>query len=217
MNSEPHIVDRIRRGDTEAFAALFRSYYEPLCYFAQRFVEDFDAAEGIVQDIFVRLWETRETMNIHTSVRSYLYTAVKNSCLNQIKHSRFSAPLEGKEEQPDATALSPDAQLESDELMSALEAAIKGLPPRCREIFRLAKFDNLSYQEIAEIQNVSVNTVKTQLQRALKSLAKALQYLQVLLVLLGISHSYTPPKSDVTLSDDSVVVDVGEKSHEDLP
>jgi RNA polymerase sigma-70 factor (ECF subfamily) len=52
-------------------------------------------------DVFVRMWETREKMSIHTSVRGYLYTAVKNSCLNQIKHSRFSAPLEGKEERPD--------------------------------------------------------------------------------------------------------------------
>ena len=217
MNSEPHIIDRILRGETEAFAILFRSYYEPLCYFAQRFVEDFDAAEGIVQDVFVRLWETRETMSIHTSERGYLYTAVKNSCLNQIKHSRHSAPLEGKEERPDATALAPDAQLESDEMMHALEAAINDLPPKCREIFRLAKFDSLSYQEIAEIQNVSPNTVKTQLQRALKSLAKALQYLQILLVLLGIAHSSRSPGSDVTLLDNAIVVDVGEKTHEDLP
>ena len=185
MNSESDITEKIRRGDEEAFSLLFRQHYEPLCYFAHRFVRDFDGAEGLVQDVFVRLWESRSTLSIHTSVRSYLYIAVKNSCLNQIKRASFSSPLEDQEQRSDTTTLQPDAQLESDELARGMEQAINSLPSKCGQIFRLAKFDGLSYQEIAEIQNVSVNTVKTQLKRALKTLSKSLHYLQVLLFFLG--------------------------------
>ncbi len=184
VNSESDIAEKIRQGDTEAFSSLFREHYEPLCFFAQRFVDDFDIAEGIVQDVFVRLWDIRETLNIHTSLRSYLYTAVKNSCLNQIKRASFSSSLEGKEDHPDTTTSLPDAQVELDEIAEATEKAIRNLPSKSRQIFCLAKFDGLSYQEIAEIQNVSVNTVKTQLKRALKSLSKSLHYLRVLLVFL---------------------------------
>jgi RNA polymerase sigma-70 factor, ECF subfamily len=180
------IPERIRRGDQEAFSLLFRQYYEPLCYFAQRLIGDFDGAEGIVQDVFVRLWDTRESLSIHTSLRSYLYTAVKNSCLNQIKRARFSTPIGEDEDRSDATTPLPDEKLESDEVAEAIQRAIAGLPLKCRQIFCLAKFDGLSYQEIAEIQNVSVNTVKTQLKRALKSLSSSLHYLRVLLAFLRI-------------------------------
>ena len=196
----------------EAFSSLFRSFYEPLCFFAQRFLNDFDGAEGVVQDVFVRLWDGRESLTIHTSLRSYLYTAVKNGCLNHLKHARYSSPIDGAGERFDDGRPRPDAQLESDETMKALEAAIENLPPKCRDIFRLARFDGLSYQEIAEIQNVSVNTVKTQLQRALKSLSKALHYLQVLLLLMGVSKPVSTQTAPVTLCDDSVVVTVGEWS-----
>ena len=186
MNSESDITEKIRRGDEEAFSLLFRQHYEPLCFFAHRFVRDFDGAEGIVQEVFVRLWDTRATLSIHTSVRSYLYTAVKNSCLNHIKRASFSSPLDDQETWTDTTMLRPDAQLESNEMAEAMERAIDNLPSKCRQIFCLAKYDGLSYQEIAEIQNVSINTVKTQLKRALKSLSKSLQYLQVLLLFLRI-------------------------------
>ena len=184
MNSDLDITEKLRHGDEEAFSSLFRQHYEPLCFFAHRFVRDFDAAEGIVQDVFVRLWDTRQMLSIHTSLRSYLYTAVKNSCLNQIKHGRFSFPLEDQEELSDTTRLRPDAQLESDELARAIEEAIDDLPPKCRQIFSLAKLDGLSYQEIAEIQDISINTVKTQLARALRFLSESLHYLKVLLFFL---------------------------------
>jgi RNA polymerase sigma-70 factor (ECF subfamily) len=179
-------------------------------------MQDFDGAEGIVQEVFVRLWDARETLNIHTSLRSYLYTAVKNSCLNQLKRESFSSSLEGKEERSDTTTLRPDAQLESDEIAEALEEAIGSLPSKCRQIFCLAKFDGLSYQEIAEIQGVSVNTVKTQLKRALKSLSRVLQYLQVLSLLLMLPPSSSTQDPVVTLYESSVVSDVGDKTHNEI-
>jgi RNA polymerase sigma-70 factor, ECF subfamily len=214
VDGDIDIIGKMHGGNVEAFSMLFRIHYEPLCYFASRFVDDFDAAEGIVQDVFVRLWELRETIGIHTSVKSYLYTAVKNSCLNYLKRARVSTALETAVDVPDSAASLPDVSLESKELLDALDAAINTLPPKCREIFRLAKLDGLSYQEIAELEQISVNTVKTQLQRALKTLSKVLKYIQVVLILLRIAQA-SSHEHPVTLSDRPVVVDIGDGIHKE--
>ncbi len=187
MQNTPHeaeLVEKIRLGDVESFSQLFRQLYGPLCLFARRMVSDLDAAENIVQDVFVRLWDNREMLFIHTGIRSYLYAAVKNSCINFSKHGRFAIPLDAETDRPDASEGEPDKQLESNELAQALDQAISALPPKCREIFLLAKFEGLSYEEIAEVQNISVNTVKTQLKRGLKALSKSLGYLRMIILML---------------------------------
>jgi RNA polymerase sigma-70 factor (ECF subfamily) len=186
--SNPHsdldLIRQIRSGDVESFSSLFRLYYQPLCFFALRYLRDVQDSEGIVQDVFVRLWMSRETLDIRSSLRSYLYVSVRNACLNQIKHDEFSAPLDEEQDRPDDATAQPDHQLQSAELAEAVELAIKSLPPRSRQILTMAKYDRLSYQEIAEVLHISVNTVKTQLQRAVKSLGKTLKYLQFLLAFL---------------------------------
>ena len=184
LHNELEIARRIRAGDAEAYSSVFRRYYEPLCFFAARYLHDIQAAEGIVQDVFVRLWESRETLGIQSSLKSYLYASVRNACLNHIKHENFSTSLDDEVERPDTAAAQPDIQVESAELAEALEKAMSALAPKCRQIFAMAKYDGLSYEEIAGILNISINTVKTQLKRALRSLSTSLQHFQVLLLLL---------------------------------
>ena len=181
-HSELEIIRQIRGGDTEAFSSVFRRHYEPLCYFAERYLHDIQVAEGIVQDVFVRMWESRDTLGVQSSLKSYLYASVRNACLNHIKRQSFTTSLDHEEERPDDATVQPDVQLESNELAEALEKAMAGLAPRCRQIFFMAKYDGLSYKEIAEVLNISMNTVKTQLQRALKSLSKSLQTFRILLL-----------------------------------
>lgn len=184
-HSESEIIQRIRTSDVEAFSGVFRRYYEPLCFFAGRYLHDIQAAEGIVQDVFVRLWESRDTLSIQSSLKSYLYASVRNASLNTIKRENFTASLDYEEELPDTPDMQPDIQLESNELAEALEQAIDSLAPKCRQVFCMAKYDGLSYEEIAEVLNISINTVKTQLKRALKSLSRSLQYFQIFLLFLG--------------------------------
>jgi RNA polymerase sigma-19 factor, ECF subfamily len=186
-HSELELVDKLRRGDEEAFSLLFRQQYQSLCFFAGRYIRDFATAESLVQEVFVKLWDSRQDLHIRVSLRGYLYTSVKNSCLNHIKHERFSHPLESVKARSDDAVTQPDLQLESQEITAAVQRAIRDLPSKQRETLSLAKYDGLSYQEIAEIQNVSINTVKTQLKRALKALSKSLQYLHIVLLLLRFS------------------------------
>lgn len=181
LHSEAEIIKRIRSNDVDAFSAIFRCYYEPLSFFAGRYLHDLQAAEGIVQDVFVRLWESRESLSIHTSLKSYLYASVRNACLNFIKRENFTVSIDRGEERIDTSVSQPDVQAESNELSEAIEQAIGKLAPKCRQIFTMAKYDGLSYEEIAEVLDISINTVKTQLKRALKSLGKSLQHFQMIL------------------------------------
>lgn len=182
LHNETGIITQLQAGDVKAFSSIFRCYYEPLCFFAERYLRDIQAAESIVQDVFVRLWESRDQLTIQSSLKSFLYASVRNACLNQIKHDDFSTSLDDESDRPDSPAARPDIQAESSELAEALERAMNTLAPRCRQIFAMAKFDGMSYKEIAEVLNISINTVKTQLQRALKILSKSLQHFQFLLL-----------------------------------
>ena len=170
--------------DVEKFSGLFRKYYEPLYFFAGRFVKDPPTAESIVQDVFVNLWDHRETLNISTSVKAYLYTSVKNACINFVKREKFFVSVEDDSEHRDSSTKTPDAKMEESEIQSAVQKAINKLPEKCRQIFVMCKYDNLSYNEIAEIQNVSINTVKTQLKRAVKALSKNLAHLRSIAIFI---------------------------------
>ena len=168
------LVEKIRNGDESAFSELFRSYYSQLYRFARRYVKNKQAAEDIAQDVFVNIWRNREKWRIRTSLRSYLYTAVRNRALNHLKRAEVEnrrAEIAGNITVP---ATTPEGHLHAKEIEEKVYKAIEELPVNCRQIFMLKKFDSLSYSEIAEIHGISVNTVKTQLSRAVKFLLKQL-------------------------------------------
>jgi RNA polymerase sigma-70 factor (ECF subfamily) len=170
-------LEKIHSGDTNAFSFLFRKYYGPLYQFAGRFVKDTQAAENIVQDVFVKLWINRKNWHIKSSLKSYLYTAVKNHSLNYLKQEKriISAGLDSNYQ--DNFAVSPEEKLFEKEMFEAIHQAIQELPQQCRQVYLMKRYDGLKYTEIAEILDISVNTVKTQMKRALKSLLKNLAYL----------------------------------------
>lgn len=128
---------------------------------------DPDEAEDLVQQAFVKLWEKRTSLDITWSVKSYLYKMVHNAALNQIRHAKtkekyhqFNAqPLENAHEMPEDTL---------PELRQKFQKALQDLPPQCRNIFELSRFEELKYREIAEQLQISVKTVETQMGKALK-------------------------------------------------
>ncbi len=141
-------------------------------------MRDKDISENIVQEIFVKLWENRGKLNIQSNVKSYLYTAVKNHSLNYIKKEKQHISIEDESDSPDYFSTSPEEEIIDKEFYDSVHAAINKLPDSCRQIYMLKRYDELSYAEIAEVQKVSINTVKTQLKRAVKSLSKNLAHLK---------------------------------------
>lgn len=160
------------------FESLFKTYYSALCTFAYDFVNRHDLAEEIVQDTFMKIWEKYDDLNIQVSEKAYLYRAVQNNCLNFIKQNKsrtqYSSELlqqiESRIHLFSLPSDSPANMLETSELEQLAEKAIRKLPPQCQDVFRLSRFEQLSYPEISRHLGISVNTVKTQMTRALQRL-----------------------------------------------
>lgn len=173
------IVDRLRLGDERALEQIFRTYYAPLVSFAFRYLRDGAAAEDVVQEVFGALWTARARLTITTSLRSYMYGAVRNRALNIRKHEAVVEDWERDESSDDVRALHPspiqpdqllDKRLVADRLAKAFDA----LPERQAQVMLLRWRDELSYAEIAEALGISVKGVEKHLSRGLEALRRAL-------------------------------------------
>ncbi len=149
------------------FSTQFHIYYRPLCLYALRLLGNTDEAEDVVQDTFAALWEKRDTLHQISSVKSYLYTAVRNNCLMKL---RTKKDFESVEEFQLVDENTLEEEVSRAELEARLWKMIDGLPERQREVFLMAKRDGMAYKEIAEKTGLSVKTVENHVTRALKSL-----------------------------------------------
>jgi RNA polymerase sigma-70 factor (ECF subfamily) len=177
----------LKAGDLTAFEMLFRTYYQPLCNYAFTFVQDRDEAEEIVQSTFLNIWEKRENLSIHTGVKPYLYAMVRNACLNVLKHEKI------KQQHATIEMAIAERSVESvartvmaSELETKIYQAMDHLPEQCRLIFKLSRFEELKYAEIAEQLNISIKTVENQMGKALRIMREQLRdYLPLLLILMN--------------------------------
>jgi RNA polymerase sigma-70 factor (ECF subfamily) len=175
LKEEVEIAD-LKNGNAKAFEVLFKQWYEPLCKYAHSLLQDRDEAEDIAQKTFCKLWDQRDKVEIHTSIKSYLYRMVHNECLNRIKQLQIQS--EHKEKIANSSAIADNCTEETlfhKELSKRIELAIAALPERCREVFLLSRMQHLSYVKIAETLQISPNTVETQIVKALKVLRMKLK------------------------------------------
>jgi RNA polymerase sigma-70 factor (ECF subfamily) len=177
--------DAIRSGDVNAFETMFRTYYQPLCRYAYSFVHETEEAEEIVQSSFISFWEKKESIEITTSVKAYLYRAIRNACLNNLKHEKVKLAFAQHQAYSGSKQdESSEQTLLHDELEQKIMAAMQKLPEQCRIIFKLSRFEELKYQEIADQLNISIKTVENQMGKALKIMREQLrEYLPLIAVL----------------------------------
>ena len=174
--TETHIVKEIQSGNERVFEALFRSHYESLHIFAKSFIADPDQAEEIVQDVFFKIWEKRHQLDITTSIKAYLYSSVRNTCLNYIKHLKVRAGYADFAMNNNSETFSDvDEQVEYSELEEKIRALMESLPEQCQRIFRMSRFDGKKQREIAEELGISIKTVENQMGRALKVMREGLK------------------------------------------
>jgi len=173
MDSE--IAGRIRKGDKGQFESLFRSSYVSLVKYAKTLVRDQDTAEEIVQDLFVKLWQEKEKMNIESSLNGYLFRSVHNRCLHYIEHKKIvERHAEEMASGQKGNSEDPSEILHYKDLQDRIARIIERLPERCGKIFCMSRFEGLKYSEIAERLSVSVKTVEASMGKALKEFRKAL-------------------------------------------
>ena len=174
--------------DRKGFEMLFRAHFKGLSYFALEYVKDVDIAREIVQEIFARLWEKRESIDPQSNTVSYLGTAVRNRCLNHIRDNRkFSPGMLELEGLGDEHSYVEQDELVTEELKQKITEATDALPEKCRNIFLLNRMENKKYQEIADELDISVKTVEAQMSKALKIMRDKLkEFMAVLLTIIEI-------------------------------
>ena len=147
---------------------LFQQLYRPLCIYALHYLQDTDASEDVVQDAFVRLIEKMQDGHQVDNTKSYLYTSVRNSCIDILRKGKQteSVILPQDTNGPITDEEAAERSLHEAELWTAIDT----LPKRCREVFLMAKRDGRKYREIAETLNISEKTVEHQVSKALKIL-----------------------------------------------
>lgn len=181
------LITTLKAGDITAFEMLFRTYYQPLCNYAYTFVQDRDEAEEIVQSTFLNVWEKRDNLSIHTAVKPYLYAMVRNACLNVLKHEKIKQQHVALEMAVAERSVESVARtVMATELETKIYQAMDKLPEQCRLVFKLSRFEELKYAEIAGQLNISIKTVENQMGKALRIMREQLKdYLPLLIVLMN--------------------------------
>lgn len=174
------ILQKIQHGDESSFELIFTTYYVRLCTFANRFIGYMPDSEEIVSEVFLYIWENREVLLINMSLKSYLFKMVQNRSLNYIKHKGIVNDYVNEVDRSFNNSEFGEPVYYSDkvfqtELQSEIERAIESLPEKCREIFKMSRYDQLKYSEISKKLNLSINTVERQMGIALDKLRKMLK------------------------------------------
>ena len=168
------LLTNIQKNDSEQdFATLFHQNYERLFRVAFFYLQDDEMAKDVTLDVFADIWNKRKTIIVPRNFRNFSFTMVKNAAINMLeKEQRFS-----HDELPESDngALNPGERLEQSELFEIYERALGELPERCREVFMRVKEDGMSYDETAQLLNISAKTVDAQMQKALKHIRSAIE------------------------------------------
>lgn len=171
------LQEKIAIGDEAAFTQLYLHFGKKLMLFAVSIVRSREIAEELVEDVFVKLWAIRSRVTDISNITVYLYVAVKNRSLNALAQKArdlVSEPFDHLDTSVDEFATDPYKIMITSEMMARMQQVIETLPPRCKMIFKLVREDGLKYKEVAEILNISVNTIDVQMAIAIRKICQAL-------------------------------------------
>lgn len=171
LESDASLAVRLKMGDEQAFEEIYFRYYKHLYAIGYKFLKNPDLAEDAVQDIFLKLWDHRHTLNEAYAIKNFLSISMKNHVMNLIRdnHAAIWEYLSLETEQVGGED-SPTNTYQYQEYSTILENGLKQLPPQREAIFRLRVFSGLTNEEIALHLSISINTVKCQFSQATKSI-----------------------------------------------
>ena len=175
--------ENLQNGDEKIIENIFRYYYKGLCAYAFTLLKNHDTSEEIVQGFFIDLWETKAFLKVNISLKLYLFRSIHNRCINYLKNTAVSKQRfekYSKYTQDEIELSNIDAESEiyerffNDNFEIEIHKAINNLAPQQKQIFLLSRFQQKSYADIANELNITVNSVKTQMSRALRKLRSTL-------------------------------------------
>jgi RNA polymerase sigma-70 factor, ECF subfamily len=168
---------KLKEQDEEKFMEyLFRTYYAPLCKTVYNITHDTDSAEDIVQDVFMKVWRRKAQIDLKQSIKSYLFRSSINTALNYLEKNRRNTSMEDAEpEHLQFSNNTTEEDINYQEVSLHIDQAVQSLPPKCRTVFALSRFEEMSYAEIADHLSISVKAVEKHMGKALKLMRKRLQ------------------------------------------
>jgi RNA polymerase sigma-70 factor (ECF subfamily) len=170
------LVKRLRASDHSAFKIVFDTWQDAIFKFLYYRTNDTQAAEDLLQDVFLKFWNARESLNENQSIKNYLYTIADNLVLNQWRHLKVVARHEREHEMKEVSVTeNPQFVLEEQEWRVKLQQAIDALPEKPRVVFLMSRMEDLSYQEIAERLSLSIKTVESHMVKALRLLRQSVK------------------------------------------
>lgn len=174
---------KIREGDENSFKLLYLELSPELCNYAFQYTADRFLSEEIVQDVFMKIWQNRDNITQCKSIKAYIFQSVHNACINSLIQKRNKKNINNVFLSEESWEVIQESRkinsfllekLEADDTERIIKQIIQTLPAGCSEIFTLSRFENRSNQEIAELLNVSISTVRTQIYRALEKISEGL-------------------------------------------
>jgi RNA polymerase sigma-70 factor, ECF subfamily len=162
-------ISLLKDGNQEAFKQFLEENYHSFLRYGSLFIDDFDEIKDIVQEVVIYIWEHRQSIRSDLSLTGYVKQGIKNRCINYIKHRKVVT----EHQQTEINESFGEDEQENEILLLKLKDALQKLPPKCREVLLLNIENDLSYTEIAQHLNISVNTVKDHMKNAYKQLREA--------------------------------------------
>src|SRR5258708_6313885 len=164
--------------DQKAYKELFTGLYSPLFLFAKSMIKSKEAAEEIVSDVFIKIWEKRQDLEKIDNLKVYLYVSTRNTALNYLNAQKrnLTNPIDEFHAEFTSIYFDPEQLMITAHMLALIKRAIDQLPPKCKIIFKLVKEEGLKYREVAEILNISLKTVENQLAIALQKIGNTVRF-----------------------------------------
>lgn len=179
------LLEKLKNDDQAAFTIIFTKYYQDLVRFSFGYTRNSDAAEEIVQEVFLKLWENRGTLVIHNSLKSFLLKTVQNRCIDSLRHETVTHKYASIVlEHPLLSENDTENYILHSELQANFNHAMEKIPVEYAESFRMSRIENMNYQDIAQKLNVSVRTVEVRISKALHFLREELKDFLVLIFII---------------------------------
>ncbi len=180
--NEQQLLERLRHGDEAAFKVLFNDFYSKLYYFVFEFIPFKDIVENIVQDTLVTLWNKRNQLKDDSNITSYLFTVAKNNALKKLREKKYNQKLFSNAIDVGELDLNVETLSTVDTSVCAfkdieqiIQETLASLPPQCRKVFELSRFQEMKNREIAEELNISIKTVEKHISKGIKTFKVALK------------------------------------------
>lgn len=179
------LFNKIKSGSEDAMEVIFRKYYSRLCLFVQTYVNDSYLSEDIVTELFTNIWIKKDKIEISISLKSYLYTSARNAALMYIRKKKLQTEnIDNHQHVVFESGELPCESMDKEQKEQNINTIMEKIPPRCRQVFILHRFEEMKYREISEYLHISIKTVENHISKALKILHENKELVKKLLTLM---------------------------------